>query len=75
MHLLWSQREADGHDFAGELEGPLDADEGDVVVAVVLRVVAGVHHDLLGEEGGSVLVPDEIDTLQDDPQGIGPGLC
>ena len=32
-------------------------------MAVVLRVVAGVHHDLLGEEGGSVLVPDEIDTL------------
>ena len=43
-------------------------------MAVVLRVVAGVHHDLLGEEGGRVLVPDEIDTLQDDPEGLGSGL-
>ena len=58
MHPLGSQREADGHDFAGELKGPLHADEGDVVVAVVLRVVAGVHHDLLGKEGGRVLVPE-----------------
>ena len=60
MHLLWSQREADGHDFAGELKGPLHADEGDIIVAVVLRVVAGVHHDLLGEVCGRVLVPGEM---------------
>ena len=53
------QRQADGHDGAGELEGPLHPDQGQVVVPVILRVVAGVNDDLLREIGRSLLVPVE----------------